>query len=117
MSTRESINWVKSLNLRKSLDIPKPIESVRVNRLSMHRESFSSRIKNCFCSLQSLRDFASLLQDCDKPVTSCFVQVNIHVLVFALVQMLETNSLQNNIATSPSLNYSAIDGQSKRLSC
>ena len=41
MSSRESIDWVKPLNLRKNVDISGPAVSVRGNSLSMRRESFS----------------------------------------------------------------------------
>ena len=50
MSCKESIDWVKQINLRKNVDISGPAVSVRGNSLSMRRESFSSRVRNSFCS-------------------------------------------------------------------
>ena len=89
-SSRESINWVKPLNLRKNVDISGPAANVRGNSLNLRRESFSSRIRNSFCSWATLRD-------------NFFVK--------------NWNSLPNAIVTSPSLNSfkSAIDGQFKKL--
>ena len=49
LSNRESINWVKPVNLRKKVDISRPASVVRGNSLSMRRESFSSRVRNSFC--------------------------------------------------------------------
>ena len=56
MSNRENINWVKPLDLRKNLDISGPAEFIRGNSLRMRRESFSSRIRNSFCSWATIRD-------------------------------------------------------------
>ena len=56
LSDRDSIDWVKPLNLRKNVDISGPSSSVRGNRLSMRRESFSSRVRNIFCSWATFRD-------------------------------------------------------------
>ena len=55
-SSRESINWVKPLNLRKNVDISGPAANVRGNSLNLRRESFSSRIRNSFCSWATVRD-------------------------------------------------------------
>ena len=56
MSSRQSIDWVKPLNLRKNVDISGPAVSVRGNSLSMSRESFSSRERNNFLSWATTRD-------------------------------------------------------------
>ena len=40
MSSREIINWVKPLNLRKNLDISGWAANVREKSLRMHKESF-----------------------------------------------------------------------------
>ena len=37
MSSRESMDWVKQLNLRKNVYISRPAVSVRENSLSMRR--------------------------------------------------------------------------------
>ena len=50
LSNRYSIDWVRSLNLRKNVDISGPALNVRGNSLSMRRETFSSRVRNNFCS-------------------------------------------------------------------
>ena len=50
MSGKESIDWVKPINLRKNVDISGPAASVRGNSLSMRRESFRSRFRKSFCS-------------------------------------------------------------------
>ena len=56
MSIRETIDSVKPLNRgRKIVDISGPV-SVRGNSLSMRRESFSSRVRNNFCSWATKRD-------------------------------------------------------------
>ena len=55
MSGKESIDWVKPINLRKNVDISGPAASVRGNSLSLHRESFSSRVRNNFCSWATTR--------------------------------------------------------------
>ena len=94
LSDRESIDWVKPLNLRKNVDISGPASSVRGNSLSMRRESFSSRVRNSFCSWATIRD---------------------NFFVNRVVQT--WNSLPNNIVTSPSLNSfkSSIDEHFKRF--
>ena len=95
MSSRESIDWVKPLNLRKNVDISGPAVSVRGNSLSMRRESFSSRVRN-FCSWATKRDN------------------------FFLNRVVQTwNSFPNSIVTSPSLNSfkSSIDEHFKRFGC
>ena len=95
-SSRESINWVKPLNLRKNVDISGPAANVRGNSLNLRRESFSSRIRNSFCSWATVRDN------------------------FFVNRVVKTwNSLPNAIVTSPSLNSfkSAIDGQFKKIGC
>ena len=56
MSIRESIDWVKPLNLRKNVEISGQTESVRENSPSLRRESFCSRIRNSFCSWATARD-------------------------------------------------------------
>ena len=53
-NSRESINWAKPLNLRKNVDIP--AANVRGNSLNLRIESFSSRIRNSFCSWEAARD-------------------------------------------------------------
>ena len=53
-SSRESINWVKPLNLRKNVDLSGPAANVRGNNL--RRESFSSQIRNSFCFWTTVRD-------------------------------------------------------------
>ena len=55
-SRRESINWVKQLNLRKNVDIYGPAANVRENSLNLRKESFSSRIINSLCSWTTVRD-------------------------------------------------------------
>ena len=55
-SSRESINWVKPLNLRKNEDIFGPALNVCGNSLNLRRESFSSRIRNNFSSWTTVRD-------------------------------------------------------------
>ena len=42
----ERIDRVKPLNLKRNVDISEPVESVRGNSLSMHRESFNSKINS-----------------------------------------------------------------------
>ena len=79
ISIRDSINWVKPLNIKK-MEISGPNASVRRKSLSMCRESFSSRIRKSFCFWAFLRD-------------NLFVNRAIQTW----------NSLPNNIATSPSL--------------
>ena len=54
--SREPIDWGKPLNLRKNVKVSGFTESVRGNSLSLRRESFSSRIKNSFCSWATIRD-------------------------------------------------------------
>ena len=81
MCGRESINWVKPLNLRKNVEISGPAANTRGNSLNMRRESFSSKIRNSFCSLATIRD---------------------NFFVNRVVQT--WNSLPNSIVTSPSLN-------------
>ena len=49
MCDRESINWVKPLNKKKS-EILGPTANVRGNSLNIRRESFISRIRNSFNS-------------------------------------------------------------------
>ena len=95
-SSRESINWVKPLNLRKHVVISGPAANVRENSLNLRRESFSSRIRNSFCSWT-------------------YVRGNF----FANRVVKTWNSLPNAIVTSPSLNYFklAIDGQFKKIGC
>ena len=56
MSNRESINWVKLLDLRKNVDISGPAGTVRGKSLRMRRDSFSLRIRNSFCSWATIRD-------------------------------------------------------------
>jgi len=56
MSGKESIDWVKPINLRKNVDISGPAASVRGNSLSTRRESFSSRVRNSFCSWATIID-------------------------------------------------------------
>ena len=56
MSGKESIDWVKPINLRKNVDISGPAASVPGNSLSMRRESFSSRVRNSLCSWATIRD-------------------------------------------------------------
>ena len=88
-SSRESIHWVLPLNLRKNMDISGSAANVRVSS-NLRRESFSSRIRNSFCSWATLRDN------------------------FFVNRVVKTwNSLLNAIVTSPSLNSfkSAIDGK------
>ena len=96
LSNRESINWVKPLNLRKNVDITGPASSVRGNSLSMRIESFSSRVRNSFCSLTTIRHN---------------VFVNREVQIW--------NSLPNNIVTSRTQNSfkSSIDEHFKRFGC
>jgi hypothetical protein len=96
MCGRESINWVKPLNLRKNVEISGPAANTRGNSLNMRRESFSSKIRNSFCSWATIRD---------------------NFFVNRVVQ--NWNSLPNSIVTSPSLNSfkSALDGQFKRFGC
>ena len=96
ISSRESIGWKKPLNLRRNVDISEPAVNVRGNSLSMRRESFSSRIRNSFCSWATIRD---------------------NFFVNRIVQI--WNSLPNTIVTSPSLNSfkSSIDGHFKRFGC
>ena len=55
LSNRESIVWTKPLNLRKNVGISGPALSVRGNSLSMRRESFGSRVRNSFCSWETIR--------------------------------------------------------------
>ena len=43
MSGKESIDWVKPINLRKKVNLSGPAASVRGNSLSTRRESFISR--------------------------------------------------------------------------
>ena len=73
-----------------------PAANTRGNSLNMRRESFSSRIRNSFCSWATIRD---------------------NFFVNRVVQT--WNSLPNSIVTSPSLNSfkSALDGQFKRFGC
>ena len=96
MSSRESIDWVKPLNLRKNVNISGPAVSVRGKSLSMRRESFSSRVRNNFCSWATTRD---------------------NFFLNRVVQTL--NSFTNSIVTSPSLNSfkSSIDEHFKRFGC
>ena len=86
----------KLLNLRKNVDISKLALNVRGNSLSMQRESFSSRVRNSFCSWASIRD---------------------NFFVNRIVQT--WNSIPNNIVTSPSLYYfkSSIDEHFKIFGC
>ena len=63
ISSPESIEWVKPLNLRRNVDISRPAVNVRGNSLSMCRESFSSRIRNSFCSWATLRIRLLRVQD------------------------------------------------------
>ena len=96
MNSIESTNWVKSKNLTKNIFISGPAESVRGTSLRMRRESFSSRIRNSFCSWATIR--------CN----------------FFLNRLVQTwNSFPNNIITFPSLNSfkSAIDEHFKRFVC
>ena len=60
-SSKESIDWVKPLNLRKNVDIYGPAANVCGNSLILPRESSSSRIRKYFLFLgnykrQFLRD-------------------------------------------------------------
>ena len=50
ISSRESINWVQPLNLRRNVKISGPAASVRGNSLKIRRASLRSRIRNSFCS-------------------------------------------------------------------
>ena len=51
MSSKDSINWVKPPNLTtKNVHISTPAESECSNSLRRRKESFSSRIRNSFCS-------------------------------------------------------------------
>ena len=81
LGDRESLDWVKPLNLRKNMDTSGSASSVRGNSLSMRKESFNSRVKNRLCSLATIRD---------------------NFFVNRVVQT--WNSLPNNTVTSPSLN-------------
>ena len=54
ISSIGSIEWVKPINLRRNVDISGPALNVRGNSLSMRRESYSSRIRNSFCSLATI---------------------------------------------------------------
>ena len=56
LNNRDSIDWVKPLNLRKNVNISGPALNVRGNSLSMRRETFSSRVRNNFCSWATTRD-------------------------------------------------------------
>ena len=81
ISDKKSIDWVKPINLIKNVDISGPATSLRGNSLSMHRESFSSRVRNSFCSWATIRDN------------------------FFLNRVVQTwNSFPNTNVTSPSLN-------------
>ena len=93
-SSRESINWIKPLNLRKNVDISGPAASVRGNSVNLRRESLSSKIRNSFCSWAKVRD---------------------NFFVNRVVQT--WNSFPNTIVTSRSLNSLklAIDCQFKRF--
>ena len=51
-----SIDYVKSLNLRKNVEISGPAVSEHGNSLSLRRESFNSRIRNSFSSWATIRD-------------------------------------------------------------
>ena len=96
LSNRELIDWMKSLNLRKNVDLSGSAVSVRGNGLSMHRESFSSRVRNSFYSWATIRDN------------------------FFVNRVAQTwNSFPNNIVTSPSLNSfkSSVDENFKRFGC
>ena len=87
ISSRESIEWVKPVNLRINVNISEPAVNVRGNSLiSMRRESFSSRIRNSFCFLSTIKN---------------------KVFINRIVQA--WNWLPNTIVTSFSLN-SSIDG-------
>ena len=55
-SSRESITWVKPLNLRKIVTISGLTTNARGNSLNLRRESSSSRIRNSFCTLTTVRD-------------------------------------------------------------
>ena len=96
LSNRESIDWVKPLNLRKNVDISGPALNVRGNSFSMRRESFSSKVRNSFCSWATIRD---------------------NFFVNRVVQT--WNSFPNSIVTYPSLNSfkSSIDEHFKRFGC
>ena len=96
LSGSDRIDWCKPLNLRKNVDTTGPASSLRGNSLSMRRESFSSRVRNSFCSWATIRD---------------------NIFVNRVVQT--WNSLPNNIVTSPSLNSfkSSIDEHFKRFGC
>ena len=52
---RESIKWVKPLNLRKNVEISVPAANVSGNSLNIRRESFSSKIRNSICSWATIR--------------------------------------------------------------
>ena len=54
LKDRESIEWVKPLNLRKNMHISGPASSVRGN--NMRRESFRSKVRNSFCSWTTTRE-------------------------------------------------------------
>ena len=95
-SSLESINWVKPLNLRKNVYISGPAANERGNSLNLRRESYSSRIRNSFCSWATVRHN------------------------FFVNRVVKTwNSLPNDIVTSPSLNSFklAIDWQFKKIDC
>ena len=81
LSKRESIEWVKSLYLRKNVDISGPALSVRGKSLSLQRELFSSRAIISFCFWETIRDY--FLNRIDQT----------------------WNSLPNKIVISPSLNF------------
>ena len=81
--SRESIDWVKPLNLKKNVDLSGPALSMRGNSLSMRRESFSSRVGNSLCTWATIRN------------------------KFFVNRVVQTwNSLPTNIVTSLSLNFS-----------
>ena len=95
MSSWESIDCVKPLNLRKNVDISGRAVSLCGNSLSMPRESFSSRVRNGFCSWATTREN------------------------FFMNRIVKTwNSFPNSIVTS-SLNSfkSSIDEHFKRFGC
>ena len=93
LSSWESIEWVKPLNLRRNVDISGPAVKVRGNS---RRESFGSRIRNSFCSCAIIKN---------------------NFFVNRIVQTWKL--LPNTIVTSPSLNSfeSSIDGDFKRFGC
>ena len=55
MCDRESINWVKLINLRKNVKISGPAANILGNFLKMRKDSLISRIRNIFFSWATIR--------------------------------------------------------------